>query len=205
MTIMILKRKLKNAPYFLYNRLRYSYRWSLYHLTKWYGINTFFPQLTPTLWKMVGVHMGKNINIGKDVYLDCNYAEYITIEDDVWITSHSAIFAHRRVMDDYHKGGRYKNCPQKVRPVLIKKGACVGIGSLVTPGVTIGRGAVIGAGSVVVKDIPDWCLAAGSPCKVMRYLPEEGYYYNRETKQNEPIPGYKYKGDENERTTQGSN
>ena len=112
------------------------------------------------------------------------------IEDDVWIASHVAVFAHRRVMDDYHKGERYKNCPQKPRPILIKKGACVGIGSLVTPGVTIGRGSVIGAGSVVVKDIPDWCLAAGSPCKVMRFLPEKGYNYNKVTKLNEPIPGY---------------
>ena len=140
-------------------------------------------------WRLCGVKMGKDVRIGQDVYLDVNYAKFITLEDDVWIASHTTIFAHRRVMDDYHKGGRYKSCPQKPRPVLIKKGACVGIGSLVTPGVTIGQGSVIGAGSVVVKDIPDWCLASGSPCKVMRYLPEKGYYYNKESKQNEPILG----------------
>jgi acetyltransferase-like isoleucine patch superfamily enzyme len=43
---------------------------------------------------------------------------------------------------------------------------------LITPGVTIGRGSVIGAGAVVVKDVPDWCLAAGSPCRVLRNLKE---------------------------------
>lgn len=180
-------KKIKNFPVYIYSRCKYSFRWGLFHVTKWFGITTFFPGLTPAIWRMIGVNMGKNVRIGKDVYLDCNYAEYITIEDDVWIASRSAIFAHRRVMDDYHKGDRYKDCPQKIRPVTIKKGACVGIGSLVTPGVTIGSGSVVGAGSVVVKDIPDWCLAAGSPCKVMRYLPEQGFYYNKQTKQNEPI------------------
>ena len=32
---------------------------------------------------------------------------------------------------------------------------------------TIGSNVVIGAGSVVTKDIPDWCVAAGNPCRVL--------------------------------------
>jgi acetyltransferase-like isoleucine patch superfamily enzyme len=36
------------------------------------------------------------------------------------------------------------------------------------PGVTIGKGAVIGAGSVVTRDIPDYCVAVGSPAKVIK-------------------------------------
>ena len=31
---------------------------------------------------------------------------------------------------------------------------------------------MIGAGSVVTKDIPDWCIAAGNPCKVLRKITE---------------------------------
>lgn len=190
MTLKVFLRKAKNFFPYVGEHTVMMFKWWLLNIARRSPWCHMFLGLPNLCWKICGVHLGKNVRIGQDVYLDVNYAKYITIEDDVWITSHSAIFAHRRVMDDYHKGGRYKECPQKERPVLIKKGACVGIGSLVTPGVTIGRGAVIGAGSVVVKDIPDWCLAAGSPCKVMRYLPEEGFYYNKETKQNEPIPGY---------------
>lgn len=190
MTIKVLFRKMKNFPEFVWHHLVLAFKWWCINRARRSPLCHIFLKLPNFYWRICGVKMGKDVRIGQDVYLDVNYAKYITIEDDVWIASHTTVFAHRRIMDDYHKGGRYKDCSQKPRPVLIKQGACVGIGSLITPGVTIGRGSVIGAGSVVVKDIPDWCLAAGSPCKVMRYLPEEGYFYNKETKQNEPIPGY---------------
>jgi len=44
---------------------------------------------------------------------------------------------------------------------------------VVCPGVHIGNNVVIGAGSVVTKDIPDWCIAAGNPCKVIRMITDE--------------------------------
>ena len=44
---------------------------------------------------------------------------------------------------------------------------------MICPGVTIGDHVVIGAGSVVTKDIPDWSVAAGNPCKVIRKITEE--------------------------------
>lgn len=180
-------RKIKNFFPYVGNHFIMMFKWWLLNIARRSPWCHMFLSLPNLCWKLCGVKLGKNVRIGQDVYMDVDYAKYITIDDDVWIASHSAIFAHRRIMDDYYKGGRYKECPQKPRPVHIKKGACVGIGSLVTPGVTIGEGAVIGAGSVVVKDMPDWCLAAGSPCKVMRMLPEEGYYYNKTTKKNELI------------------
>lgn len=193
MTVKVFIRKAKNFPKYMVKHIEMMFKWWLLNIARRSPWCHMFLSLPNLCWRICGVKMGKNVRIGQDVYLDVNYAKYITIEDDVWITSHSAIFAHRRVMDDYHQGERYKDCPQKPRPVLIKQGACIGIGSLITPGVTIGRGSVVGSGSVVTKDIPDWCLAAGSPCKVMRYLPPKGYYYNKETKQNEPIPEYEKK------------
>lgn len=183
-------RKLKNFPVYVRGHAVIMFKWWLLNIARRSPWCHMFINLPNFCWKICGVKMGKNVRIGQDVYLDVNYAKFITIEDDVWIASHSAIFAHRRVMDDYHVGDVYKLCPQKPRPVVIKRGSVVGIGSLVTPGITIGEGSVIGAGSVVVKDIPDWCLAAGSPCKVMRYLPPKGYYYNKVTRQNEPIVGF---------------
>ena len=33
---------------------------------------------------------------------------------------------------------------------------------------TIGDGAIIGAGAVITKDVPDYCVAAGNPAKVIR-------------------------------------
>ena len=57
----------------------------------------------------------------------------------------------------------------------------VGIGgnTVIMPGVHSGSNTVIGAGSVVTKDIPDWVVAAGNPCRVIKQITEEDkkYYY----------------------------
>ena len=51
--------------------------------------------------------------------------------------------------------------------------AWLGGNTVVCPGVHIGSNVVIGAGSVVTKDIPDWSIAAGNPCKVIRSITED--------------------------------
>ena len=61
----------------------------------------------------------------------------------------------------------------KVEPVLICRGAWLGQNVVVCPGVRIGRNAVIGANSVVNKDVPDYCVAAGSPARVVKKIPEK--------------------------------
>jgi len=58
----------------------------------------------------------------------------------------------------------------KVMPVLIRQGAWLGQNVVVCPGVTIGRGAVIGANSLVNSDIPDFCVAAGAPARVLKSI-----------------------------------
>ena len=53
---------------------------------------------------------------------------------------------------------------------------------IILPGITIGKYAVIGAGSVVTKDVPDYTIAAGNPCKPIRKIDEhdkEYYWKNR--------------------------
>ena len=57
-------------------------------------------------------------------------------------------------------------------PVAIGRDTWVGGGSIIMAGVTIGKGCTIGAGSVVTKDVPDWSVAAGTPCRVLRTLSE---------------------------------
>ena len=58
----------------------------------------------------------------------------------------------------------------KIRPVLVKKGAWLGQNVVVCPGVTIGSGAVIGANSVVTRDIPDYSVAVGAPAQVVKTM-----------------------------------
>lgn len=63
--------------------------------------------------------------------------------------------------------------------VTIGDNVWIGGNTVILPGVHIGSNTVIGAGSVVTKDIPDWVIAAGNPCKVIRKITEEDrkYYY----------------------------
>ena len=58
----------------------------------------------------------------------------------------------------------------KALPITVEDNAWIGGGSIILAGVTIGKGSVIGAGSVVTKSIPENCLAAGNPCKVIRQI-----------------------------------
>jgi acetyltransferase-like isoleucine patch superfamily enzyme len=58
----------------------------------------------------------------------------------------------------------------KIRPVLIKRGAWLGQNVVVCPGVTIGQGAVIGANSVVTQDVPEFSVAAGAPARVVKAI-----------------------------------
>ena len=44
---------------------------------------------------------------------------------------------------------------------------------MICPGVHVGSNTVIGAGSVVTRDIPDWCVAAGNPCRVIRKITDD--------------------------------
>lgn len=60
------------------------------------------------------------------------------------------------------------------RPVRIGDGAWIGQGVVVCPGVRIGKNAVIGANSVVRADVPDHCVAAGAPARVIRNVSATG-------------------------------
>ncbi len=61
--------------------------------------------------------------------------------------------------------------------VSIGDNVWIGGNTVILPGVHIGNNVVIGAGSVVTKDIPDWSLAAGNPCRVLRQITEEDKIY----------------------------
>ena len=54
-------------------------------------------------------------------------------------------------------------------PIVIGDNVFVGMRSIIMKGVTIGDNSIIGAGSLVAKDIPANCVAAGVPCRVIRY------------------------------------
>jgi acetyltransferase-like isoleucine patch superfamily enzyme len=60
-------------------------------------------------------------------------------------------------------------------PVEIGAGTWLGAGAIVLPGARIGRNVVVAAGSVVRGEVPDHCVVAGVPAKVVRMRTEIGW------------------------------
>lgn len=54
--------------------------------------------------------------------------------------------------------------------VQVGEGTLIGIGTAVIPSVKIGAHSIVGAGSVVIRDIPDYCVAVGNPARVIKSL-----------------------------------
>ncbi len=92
----------------------------------------------------------------------------IEIGDDVWTGHHVYITDQNHGYDDLTLPISQQVMPE--RPVSIGDGSWLGHGTVVLPGATIGRHVVIGANSVVTGTIPDNCVAAGVPARVIKTI-----------------------------------
>ncbi len=54
--------------------------------------------------------------------------------------------------------------------VHVGEGTQIGVGTVVVPGINIGKWSLVCAGSVVTTDIPDYCIASGNRCKVIKII-----------------------------------
>ena len=93
----------------------------------------------------------------------------IVIGDDVWTGHHVYITDQNHGYADLDLPISRQVMPE--RPVSIGSGSWLGHGTVVLPGATIGRHVVVGANSVVTGDLPDNCVAAGVPARVIKKLP----------------------------------
>lgn len=128
-------------------------------------------KVRPWVLKKIGCHVGKDVFIGSDIWIDSGHAELISIQDHAHVDARSILLCHKRDLSDYFVGDDYHKLPYKTGTIVIGKGCSVGTGSIVMPGVTIGEGAIVGAGSLVTKDIPAWTIAIGRPAKVVKQIP----------------------------------
>jgi acetyltransferase-like isoleucine patch superfamily enzyme len=91
----------------------------------------------------------------------------VVLEDDVLLARNVYISDHIHKYTDTKKPIREQGIG-KISPVLIRRGAWIGQNVVICPGVTIGIGSVIGANSVVNSSIPDYCMAVGSPARIVK-------------------------------------
>ena len=120
---------------------------------------------------------GWNIEVGDNFYANYNLTILdvgkVTIGSNVQIAPNVSIYTagHPIHPDSRNSGYEYGI------PITIGDNVWIGGNSVLLPGVRIGSNSVIGAGSVVSRDIPEWVVAVGSPCRVVRRITEEDRKY----------------------------
>lgn len=141
---------------------------------------------------------GVNIHVGKGCF--CNYncifldISPITLGDNVWIganvtlaTPNHPFIADERIVREYPDG---VHDLEYSAPITIKDNTWICSGVTVCGGVTIGKNCVIAAGAVVTRDIPDNCIAAGIPARVVRKIDESDRIdvWDTYVKNEKPVP-----------------
>ncbi|BAO82758.1 acetyltransferase [Serpentinimonas maccroryi] len=114
---------------------------------------------------------------------DCNICSHCFIENDVIIGDRVTIKSGVQIWDGIKleddvfigpnvtftndKFPRSKQYPSVYAQTIVSKGASVGGGATLLPGVTIGRYAMVGAGAVVTRSVPDYAIAVGNPARLV--------------------------------------
>jgi acetyltransferase-like isoleucine patch superfamily enzyme len=100
------------------------------------------------------------------------------IQAEAYITAYSTLEEHVFVApcvvttnDNYM--GRTERRHAEMRGPTIRRGARIGGGAVLCPGVEIGEEAFVGAGAVVTKDVPARALVVGNPARVVREVPDD--------------------------------
>ncbi|MCI8482985.1 MAG: sugar O-acetyltransferase [Lachnospiraceae bacterium] len=122
---------------------------------------------------------GYNIEVGNNFYANYNLTILdvgkVIIGENVMIAPNVSIYTagHPIHPDSRNSGYEYGI------GVTIGDNVWIGGNCVINPGVHIGNCAVIGSGSVVTRDIPDYVIAVGNPCRVIRKITEEDrkYYF----------------------------
>jgi UDP-2-acetamido-3-amino-2,3-dideoxy-glucuronate N-acetyltransferase len=124
---------------------------------------------------------------GARIGADCNVCDHTYIEGDVIVgdrvTIKSGVFLWDglRVEDDVFIGPQAtftndrsprSRQPFQLERTILRRGASIGAGAVLLPGITVGEGALVGAGAVVTKDVPSFAVVIGNPARVVRRLPE---------------------------------
>ena len=129
--------------------------------------------------------VGEDCNIGEHVFVESGAVvgsrctikngvmiwEGITLEDDVFVGP-GVVFTNDRfprsprldvVAERYHGKGW-------VSRTVVRRGASIGAGAVILPGIEIGEFATVAAGAVVTKPVPAHRLAVGSPAKIKAWM-----------------------------------
>jgi len=120
---------------------------------------------SPINGKCPEIVLGKGVNLGVHNVFGCS--ERIEIGDYVTTAPHVHFTDCNQSYEDI--GTPIMHQPASVKgPITIGRGSWLGFGVQIMSGVSVGKQCMVAAGSIVTKDIPDYCMVAGNPAKIIK-------------------------------------
>ena len=126
------------------------------------------------------VTMGDDVVLGRGslVENDTSIGAMTRIQAEAYITAYSTLEDHVFIApcvvttnDNFM--GRTEHRHSLIKGPTIRRGARVGGGAILCPGVEIGAEAFVGAGAVVVRDVPPRAVVVGNPARRIRDVPDD--------------------------------
>src|SRR5918992_827570 len=126
------------------------------------------------------VEVGDDVVLGRGSYIenDTTVGAMTKIQAEAYVTAYSTLEEHVFIApcvvttnDNYM--GRTEKRLAEMRGPTIRRGARVGGGAVLCPGVEIGGEAFVGAGAVVVHDVDPRTVVVGNPARPLRAVPSE--------------------------------
>ena len=115
-----------------------------------------------------GAFVENDVGVGERTKVQANayVTAYSTLEDDVFLAP-CVITTNDNFM------GRTERRHKERRGPTIRRGARIGGGAILLPGIVIGEEAFVGAGSVVLHDVPARAVVVGNPARQIREVPND--------------------------------
>jgi acetyltransferase-like isoleucine patch superfamily enzyme len=132
------------------------------------------------------VEIGDDVVIGRGslVENDTMIGELTKIQAEAYITAYSTLednvfIAPCVVTTNDNYMGRTEKRHALMRGPTIRRGARVGGGAVLLPGIEIGEEAFVGAGAIVNRDVPPRSVVVGSPARKLRDVPDDELLENQ--------------------------
>jgi acetyltransferase-like isoleucine patch superfamily enzyme len=125
------------------------------------------------------VVVGDDVVLGRGSLIenDTTVGAMTRIQAEAYVTAYSTIEEHVFIApcvvttnDNFM--GRTERRHELMKGPTIRRGARVGGGAVLCPGIEVGEEAFVGAGAVVTKDVPARVVVVGNPARVLRDVPE---------------------------------